>query len=528
LAAPKRITGKLSKPGYTVIALASSGKATVARARRGRFRLRPPAKRVTLHLRGPSARYGGPIVVGRTRMGKRAFVGVRAGARLGRVRVRSGYAKPSKRLRRKWLDARRTARARRGVPIGVGVFGRVRSRPPRRAVPGDRDLDGIPDVLDIDDDGDLIVDGLERPATARAAQPPPPVKPTPDIFTSLYLDLGQTANANALAATGLTPAQIDQRIAAAVSGGGRLLFPSLSLGNAPGPSAASTELDCGGVGGVPYCAPGGSGIATSPGSPEFPECCDADRDGLGVVPPGVGQDTLFTLLPGTDQIKTGDQLIQHVATGGDVSKCPDASNPACVSLPHVLQYVFATVPALVSYHDTAGNSATLAYPSPAGPGEFPVAAGPDGQVRVTLTLWRPQRRRLANDPTPKAGESGTWTDIGGLSYAVGQEGAGGPCVQSAYSEDDPTTTEVEDDPNLTVPTGPRVGLLGGLGFTDSRDPPDQPADPSATITYTVNLTQCAPGSTPPWNPGETRRLRLFAHPTLPGGGAQQIVHFKHR
>ena len=38
-AAPKPITGKLSKPGYTVIALAANGKASAVQASRGRFRL---------------------------------------------------------------------------------------------------------------------------------------------------------------------------------------------------------------------------------------------------------------------------------------------------------------------------------------------------------------------------------------------------------------------------------------------------------------------------------------------------------
>src|SRR6266480_3276310 len=84
-AAFKPITGKLSKPGYTVIALAANGKAKVARASRRRFRLRPPAKRVTLHLRAPNGNYAGPIVVGRSRKGRRAILGVKAGARLGRI-----------------------------------------------------------------------------------------------------------------------------------------------------------------------------------------------------------------------------------------------------------------------------------------------------------------------------------------------------------------------------------------------------------------------------------------------------------
>jgi hypothetical protein len=100
-AAPKRITGKLSRPGYTVIALAASGKARVARATSGKFRVRPPAGSVTLQLRGTDGIYAGPVVVGRQKRGKLAILGVRAGARLGRISVRRGYAKVSRRLGRK-------------------------------------------------------------------------------------------------------------------------------------------------------------------------------------------------------------------------------------------------------------------------------------------------------------------------------------------------------------------------------------------------------------------------------------------
>jgi hypothetical protein len=55
------ISGSLSKPGYTVIALAANGKATSVRANHGGFSLRPPADRVTLQLRAPNGIYAGPM-----------------------------------------------------------------------------------------------------------------------------------------------------------------------------------------------------------------------------------------------------------------------------------------------------------------------------------------------------------------------------------------------------------------------------------------------------------------------------------
>jgi hypothetical protein len=152
----KPITGKLSKRNYTVIALAANGLAKSDRAPRGKFKLRSPAEKVTLHLRSPNGAYAGPIVVGKRKKGKRALVGVRAGAKLGKVKLGKGYAKLKKRLAKKWLDANRTATAKKGVPIGAGNFGRVRVK--RLKGPGaDVDLDGVPAPLDIDDDGDLIL-----------------------------------------------------------------------------------------------------------------------------------------------------------------------------------------------------------------------------------------------------------------------------------------------------------------------------------------------------------------------------------
>ena len=89
------ISGKLTKPGYTVIALAANGKMASARAGRGTFALRPPAAIVTLQLRAPNGVYGGPIVIAVEKRGKLAIAGVRAGAKLGAISVnaRKGYAK---------------------------------------------------------------------------------------------------------------------------------------------------------------------------------------------------------------------------------------------------------------------------------------------------------------------------------------------------------------------------------------------------------------------------------------------------
>lgn len=511
-AAPKPITGKLSKPGYTVIALAANGNATAARAKPRKFKLRPPAKRVTLHLRARDGTYAGPIVVARKKKGKRAILGVKAAAKLGKVKVkaRKGYAKVKRTLPRKFVDAKRKARAKKGAPIGAGNFGRVRSANTKGGAPGDRDLDGVPDQLDIDDDGDLILDTVDVSTAARAAQVPPPEPLT--LLPILSLGLDQTANANhpALAA----------HIDTALSSGGWLI-----LGG-----AASTELDCGGkpdpdnpggwIGGLRYCTRGGTGRVVTFGipyseSPPFPGPpfgpFDPDGDGFGTLS-NIGISHPLAHGATSAEIKTGDELIARFNDAGGVE-----TGELFTAL---LPYVFATVPALVSYHDSAvpPNQVTLSYPYPPGVAhELPVAAGPDGDVVVTLTFWRPQRRPIEDEicppPAGRLCSPDEWVDIGGLVYGAGL--GAGECPQITLSEGDDNLTD--------RPPGP-FGVADG--FKDSRPPPDRPANPSETLTFTLNITQClelqGQGSSFD-EPGEVRAFHLIAGG---GGRADQAMSFK--
>ncbi len=501
-AAPKPISGTLSKPGYTVIAVAPNGAVKAVRASEGRFRLTPPSGSTTLHLRTPSGVYAGPIVLGSRKRGRRAVVGVRAGARLGRVRVRRGYATVSRLLRKRWIDSSGTARARRGVPIGARVFGRVSSRPPRRSVPGDTDFDGIPNALDIDDDGDLILDTVDRSSAARTAQetPPPPFS----ILPLLDRHLDRAANANHPALAG--------QIGTALPEGGRLIF-----GVAP-PLGGSAELDCAGDPlaqpprpGLVYCGAGGTGRLSAPPMPSFPECCDSDTDGFGTIPAFTGPPQLVHGAT-SDQIKTGNWLI---------ARMNDANGVEVGAYSQLLPYVFATVPALKSYDDDGLGGAApteLSYPNPSG--QIPVRPRPTGDpnagdVMVTLTFWRPQRARMAADPDPQAGESAVWTDLGGLGYAAGL--GAGECPREVFTEDDPNLTDTG-----TLPLG------AASVFIDARQPPDQPANPAATLTFTMNMTRCLElqGLASSFDEaGEMRMLHLIA---AGGGRADQTVNVVHQ
>ena len=50
---------------------------------------------MTLQLRAPDGTYAGPIVAAEKEHGKRAIVGVKAGAKLGRIKVNPATATPS-------------------------------------------------------------------------------------------------------------------------------------------------------------------------------------------------------------------------------------------------------------------------------------------------------------------------------------------------------------------------------------------------------------------------------------------------
>jgi hypothetical protein len=507
-AAPKPITGTLSQPGYTVVALSTNGRAKSVRAR-GRFALRPPANTVTLQLRAADGVYAGPIVVGRK--GKRAIVGVRAGAKLGAVEVLEGYAKTSKSLPSRRVDSALTARASKGVPIGAGVFGLVRATPKRGSVPGDLDIDGIPDRLDIDDDGDKVLDKVDRSTRTRAAQSPGHQDPF-DLASALgAVPLEFTANVNA--------GSTDEQIAAVLP---RFGFISMSA-----PEGYAAELDCGGspnpspppplVGGLSYCSYGGTGHVDLPAPGNvFPECCDRDRDGYGTLEPIVrGPDfTSWGLDHGANasQIGTGDQYILRLTRNGQETQLTDTQ-----------QFIFATTPALAAYVDEAGKRTVIPYPvQEGGPGTdgngLPVSDGPDADsdVEITASFWRPQRRPTSEQECAQPGPGCTereWIDVGGLDHtAASREGQvktndAGWCTQGAFSSSDPSLAAGFGDPQ-------------GGGFRDLA--PSRPADVANTFTYTLNLTRCLRAFDLGFPAGRTHGFHFEAFTPIQGGGSAGV------
>ena len=632
------ITGTLSKPAYTVIALDSGGNAkTALAAADGSFTLTPTAETVSLHLRAPDGTYAGPITLAESeaaiaqlelkvsesktkvensktkvnnsgakvrqakkqvkratkkvkkakrklkkasgrqairkarknlrqakkklrrakkrlrqakknlskaraqlqlarnelqaaqsqlqaaqqrQTGERAILGVNSASALGSIQVDSaaGFAKAEASTVAQWeswVDTERWAQASGGVPIGVGNFGRVSSTELSGSGVGDLDRDGVSDPLDIDDDGDLVLDNIDGSPAGTSARTSEEQQASHFGLSSVLLgDFGIWGIANANA--GVADDQLEQ----ALPRKGYLFIDTSGEWNCDEERCTSpAELDCGGPQGsddpgLVYCTPGGIGqISFKPdieSEPEFPECCDEDQDGFGeftqFLATGHTPGTFMSLHPQatSDQIQSGDVLIERLPSGEESVA--------------TLQYVFTTNSALVSYDDGQGNSAAPNYPVPPGggvPGSpgmgLPVEAGPSGDVVLDLTFWRPQRR-------PVSPETGDWIDIGGLRYyatLANQDPQQFTCEQGAYSSSDPDLTPVAPEDN--------EGFGTGGGFTDLSA--DRPASPDNTFTYQLNLTECLESKGLSFEPGEERGFN-FGPRSKGNDITSLIVHFK--
>lgn len=371
-AAERPITGTLSKAGYRVVAVSPSGATrSVNAAADGSFRIVPRRSVVTLHLVAGNGRYAGPIVVGGT--ATRAVTGVKAGTRLGTVRVRSGWA--SARPGASHVDRTFWARARDHKPVGAMRNGLVRGKRYLSAGVGrDLDADGLIGAFDIDDDGDLRIDNFERSSGGRGFFDSHETRGY-TVFSNYPLDIADSINANA--------GNVD-RIATT--------FPetlALSIW-APQPPATA-ELDCLGLS---YCSTGGTGEAVDYDinwQVPFPAGSDSDADGWGdMVIHQSGDD--FALLPhaSPDQIHAGDAMIVRMSSDGVAPQ---------VELPGVLNFVFQTSPALRSWSVAGGASGTVDYPVTSatyGTVDNPIPV-PRNSGTVTFTLWRPQRAAVSGE-----------------------------------------------------------------------------------------------------------------------------------
>ena len=499
------VSGKLSASGFKIAAVGFNGKMTTSAHKL--FSFRAPESDYTLQLLTIRGIYAGPVVVGGTK--SKVQLGLTGGVKLGTIDInaKKGYGYTAKAVPKAVAVASRWAYAKNGVPIGNGRnLGLVRSNGTGggTGAGGDEAHIGIPNEFDIAVPGTLILKSLAPRASnakpglsarVRSEAATAVTGPTADPWMSqLFLPISETVNDDA---SGITQADIDQALSA-----------NLDLTLLQVPSGTLVELDCNGLS---YCSADGTGQAQLEGEPvgstnsgcqglnylcqvEFPSATADPSTGYGeIVGPKAPADLLgndpnggheFSLVPyaTSAQIGSGDVITEVVTNAGTT-----------IDTPTTLDFVFSTVPAIASYSDTAGDSGMINYPDTSDLGTFQnpidVAAGPNGDVLVGFTIWRPQRAGVAG-----AGEPALM-DIGGLWYALDSasgapqdqvgSGTGPQCSASSYSNLSPTLTLQNGGP------GQNFAPSGDGSLVDSAS--DTRANSANTISFTVDVTQCLAG-----------------------------------
>ncbi len=163
-----RVSGVMKgSHGYKILLVQSNGKARKARiTAAGKFSISgAKLANATLQLVKPDGSYGGPIVLKSTATKAYVFIRGTASLNLRSISLKSSYAKVSRMPARRYQRlAAYTAKATRGRPIGAGKLGRVRTALPKglRGPGADLDRDGVVSAFDIDDNGNLRLDNVDR------------------------------------------------------------------------------------------------------------------------------------------------------------------------------------------------------------------------------------------------------------------------------------------------------------------------------------------------------------------------------
>ncbi len=480
------VSGTLkSGKGYTIIVVQSNGKAKKLKvtSTKGTFSVTGVTlSGASLNLISSTGQYWGPVVLAGS--GTKVYETIKGSGNLalGTVTLKTGYAVAVAPKTRYQTGAAYSVKAAKGKPVGASKLGRVKVGNGTSTLAGyngpgkDADLDGIPGAFDIDDNGNLILDNVDRTGRAgkrlalvRAFGPalrdicPTPDQPQPagctpptlpasgggtdsattefKLFSNFKLTGATSINANIAAITDLNPL-----IAAAVPT--TVTLATQVIGG------ATATLDC--LGNA-YCASHTVGSATYP---------------LVNFAAATFTGTYLDLVTGS----TGDAQISPGAAPADIG-AGDAfiEMVGASSYPGTLNFVFNTAPALASYNVGSGVQ-TVSYDASGVAATGMSQAAPitlaAGATSLTVTFWRPQREALST-------ETGTWTDIGGLTYRADTPNAPlgstkRSCV-GAYSAATSNGTAV-------ATTATSDGVL---------DPAlDAQANVGNTISWTIDLATC--------------------------------------
>jgi len=470
--------------GLHVVVVQSNGtskKATIT-SKKGTFKVvGVKLAGASIQLVGKNGTYFGPVLLGGS--GKKVYATIKGSGNLalGTFKRKSGYAAARAPVGRYFTTVAYTVAAKNGKPIGAGKYGLVKVGNGKSTLKGyngqgrDADLDGIPGAFDIDDNGNLIIDNVDRttrsgrslrqfsPALRVSDICPTPDQPQPagcippsgapsggttataaatefKLFSNFKLTDATSINVSIPGITGID-ALIDAAVPTTVTLATQVM------------GATSSTLDC--LGNT-YCAPHGA----------YPLVNSAAASYTGAF---------LNLSKGT----TGDAQIMPGAARTDIgSGNAFLQMDGATSYPGVLNFVFNTAPALKSYNVGAGEQ-TLAYDASGVSASGMTPSTPitttAGATSITVTFWRPQRTALSSEAW--FGSANPWTDIGGLAYRADPPNAPSGSTKRSCAG------------------GYSGGSANGVAVTAGTDGVVDPAidaEASAanTISWTIDLATC--------------------------------------
>ena len=479
-AAASTVSGTLrNAAGGSVVLVQANGKAKTVtlKGSSGAFVIRGvKLGYATLHLVRADGSYFGPVVLKASRVRDYCTIAGTANLRLGTIDRRSGYAAVRRAPRNRYdTHAPYTVTAKSGKPVGAGRVGLVRTGTPAglNGAGGDLDRDGVVNAFDIDDNGNLILDnvdrsrrGARRPAARAAAliagsrealsggDPAPSPQPEEfQMFSNFKLNGDQRINVDIPGITdtdGLIAEYLPETV----------ILSTRVLGG------QTAELD--GLGNA-YILEHTLGDVVYP-LIETPAWVPATHTGTFldlVAAPGRNGGVLF--IPGAlpSEIGSGDAFVERTHDG--------------VGYPGVLNFVFNTAPALKSYQfDTDASPTEVLYGADGVLSDTAPIVVPHGATAVTLTWWRPQRK--AAD-----GEAGEWIDMGGLGWYAD---VFSPAKVSDWPDaaDQPGTHDATGAYSNAVSNGQPVATDGAE--EQVIDPAmDRPANGDNTMSFTLSFTK---------------------------------------
>lgn len=487
-----RISGSVKDgAGYEVVLVTrtGAGKSSGILQQRGTFRISGVRKAdlqgASLHLIGDDGRYFGPLVLERRSASRVAtsfatrITGTRGVIALGRLTLNDdGYASLTAKARGKIASVvgKPNVFAVAGKPIGAGELGiaespaagSIRVRADAATGGRDSDRDGIPNALDLDDDGDLNLDASD--SDSEGGDVP---------YSSLVGDFRKTINQHVR--DGLNDSVIDATI------GGENVFAVTTFVSLPQDQQA--EVTDGYVvcnDNLFYCRrnnPTAFFGGVSESSPDFKfkfwsELLNADGyPRLEPISLTGGNVMVASIQPrvGRDQIRAGD-VIRTVLTNSDGEEVGSRTftlAPYFVSVPAIRNYDAGFGSVTVDYSAVSPTTGTIPGVSPSNP----IVLSPDGLL--TVTFWRPQRQALRSD------ESG-YLDWGNLKYGILIDNLQATCG-GLYSG---LSSELEEVPGF-LGQGGSVFLNQGANGEPLRDTAgDRPALNTNTLSFTVDMSEC--------------------------------------